>query len=434
METSEIKKINNSIRLLVVLISLIISKSAKATTYFQDNFLESTEYQEFQGKVIDEENKKPLALATILVEDSNISTITNSEGNFIIKVPRTSINKTIIISFLGYKTKHVLLTELKDKKNLITLKSLVTELAEIDINVISDATNLVKEVFNKIKDNYLVNPTIMTAFYRETIKKRRKNVSLSEAIINIYKSPYDSAENDHVELFKSRKSTDYSRLDTLAMKLQGGPFNTLLIDIMKYPEYIFSEDGVNDYNFTYNYPTIINNKRISVISFKQKENIKAPLYEGNLYIDAKNKVLISADYALNITNKELASKIFIRKKPGRANVWPKKINYKVDYREKNGKWYYGYSSAYLEFKVNWSNKLFNSNYSMVAEMAITDWKTNAQKDKLKQKQKLKPSVILTDKIAGFYDTKFWGKHNIIEPEKSIEVAIKKIKRQLDKSK
>jgi hypothetical protein len=39
---------------------------------------------------------------------------------------------------------------------------------------------------------------------------------------------------------------------------------------------------------------------------------------------------------------------------------------------------------------------------------------------------------MMDKASGFSDPDFWGAYNVIEPEKSIEFAIKKIKKQLKK--
>ena len=84
----------------------------------------------------------------------------------------------------------------------------------------------------------------------------------------------------------------------------------------------------------------------------------------------------------------------------------------------------------MEFKVDWKGKLFNSVYSMVAEMAVTDWKKNATGEFPKNKEKIKKSIILSDENIGFTDPNFWGEYNIIEPEKSIESAIKKIQRQM----
>lgn len=203
---------------------------------------------------------------------------------------------------------------------------------------------------------------------------------------------------------------------------------------MKYPEYIFNEVSMEDYDFSFDRTTRINDKLIYVINFKQRPDIYDPLYMGKLYIDAENKILTSAIYSLNITDKEKASKMFVRKKPRNARVYPVEIAYRVDYREKNGRWYYGYSNVLLEFKINWDKKLFNSVYSMSAEMAVTDWEKNIAGEVPKVKDRLKSSIILSEAALGFSDPNFWGEYNIIEPEKSIESAIKKIQRQLKKSK
>jgi hypothetical protein len=126
--------------------------------------------------------------------------------------------------------------------------------------------------------------------------------------------------------------------------------------------------------------------------------------------------------------------MFVRKKPRNAEVWPTEVSYRVDYREKNGKWYYGYSNVLLEFKINWDKRLFNSVYSMSCEMAITDWERNIDNVIPKSKNRIKSSIILSDEAIGFADPNFWGEYNIIEPEKSIESAIKKIQRQLRRGK
>lgn len=400
------------------------------SAFFQDDMQQETDFDQYRGEVVDSDTKKPLVFASLTLEESNISTITNTEGEFLLKIPQSLNDANILVSFLGYKTQTIPLAELKDGNNKINLEVSITELPEINISVPKNAEALVRETLKKKGENYFDDPTLMTAFYRETIKKRRRNVSLSEAVVNIYKTPYTSVKKDGVKLYKARKSTDYSKLDTVALKLQGGPFNALFVDIMKYPEYIFTEETISDYDFSFDRSTRVNDQLIYVVDFKQKEFINAPLYKGKLYIDAENRILTSAIYALNITDKDEASRLFVRKKPANAKVWPNEVAYRVDYREKNGRWYYGYSNVLLEFKINWDKRLFNSVYSMTCEMAVTDWKKNMAADYPKSKERIKSSIILSDEAIGFSDPDFWGEYNIIEPEKSIESAIRKIKRQL----
>jgi len=175
---------------------------------------------------------------------------------------------------------------------------------------------------------------------------------------------------------------------------------------------------------------MINDRPVFVIKFTQLEEVSDPLYQGELYIDVGNKTLTTAIFSLNITDREKAANLFVRRKPAKVDVWPTEVAYRVDYRVRDGKWHFGYSSVNMEFKVNWQDKWFNSVYSMSAEMAITDWEINPDGNLPRNRQRIKKSIILNDEAIGFSDPGFWGEHNIIEPEKSIESAIRKIQRQL----
>jgi len=414
----------NRSKIFSLIILVLLSSLVSFNAYSQ----EDQDFTEYKGEVLDDDTKKPLVFADLNLEGTNISTVTNTEGDFAIKVPNNLSDVTMTISFLGYKKKSIPLSSLKDRNNTISLSPSVTELTEVSINVPKNAETLVKAMLKKKGENYITEQTIMTAFYRETIKKRRKNASLSEAVVEIYKQPYDSRRNDAIKLIKARKNTNYSRLDTLALKLQGGPFSALYADMIKYPDFIFTEDNMSEYIFTFGKSTEVNNRPVYVVNFKQDPKEPYPLYYGKLYIDAETYALTSAIYNLNVENRDLAAQMFIRKKPRRAIVYPTEAAYRVDYRTNNGKWYYGYSNIQLTFKVNWKNKLFNSVYTLQSEMAITDWEANTTGVN-RPKQALRPSVILADEASGFSEPEFWGKYNIIEPEKSIENAIRKISRQ-----
>ena len=390
-------------------------------------------FNEIEGKVIDVNSKDPLIFTDIVINDSNISTVTNTDGEFILKIPESFFDGVITLSYLGYQKKEIKISSIKNNEK-ITLSPAITELDEVSITTITkDAKALVIEMLGKKSEIYNTENTLMTAFYRETIKKRRRNASLSEAVVKIHKQPYNSLRKDYMELVKARKNTDYSKLDTLALKLQGGPFSNLYTDIIKYPEYIFTEEDILLYNFSYDKSTRINDKLVYVVNFKQKENNTTPLYYGKLYIDAETLALTNAVYSLNVSNKELSSQMYVRKKPRKVDVYPTEATYRVNYRTKDGKWQYAYSNISLTFKVNWKGKLFNNTYTLSSEMAITDWEISDTKLTKNRSQIIRPTTILSDKASGFSDPRFWGAYNIIEPEKSIESAIKKIQKQLQRT-
>ena len=396
--------------------------------------LNAQDFIEYSGKVIDGKSKRTLEAASLNVNETNISTITNSEGEFILKVPNQYQDSKVVITLLGYNTRVLPLSELSREGNKVKLYEAVTELSAVSISAYKNAESLVRRVF-KEKNNTVQNESVyMTAFYRETIKRRSRNVSLTEAVVNILKQPHTSPQRDAIKLGKARKRTDYKRLDTVSVKLQGGPFSTIFLDIMKYPEYIFTDETINTYKFTFDEPSTINNRNVYVVNFSPRNNSFNLNYNGQLYIDVQSLALVSANYSLDVSDKKKSKNLLVKKKPSDIIVYPLEANYKVDYKAKNGKWYYSYSNLYLKFKVNKKREIFNKVYTLSSEMAVTDWEINVADKKIKNKERLRPTVIITDAISGFSDPNFWGEYNLIEPDKSIESAIEKIRKNIKKQK
>ena len=179
--------------------------------------------------------------AVISVEKTNISTVTNADGEFLLKVPKADMDKNLLISFLGYENLRIALVSLLPAGNKIRMKPLPFTLPPLEV-ISKDPESIIRKMMENRNKNYSQRDMMMTAFYRETIKKKNTNISLSEAIVEVYKRAYNSSLHDMASLFKSRKSTDYNKLDTLVFKLMGGPFNNIYLDVMRYPDYIFSEN------------------------------------------------------------------------------------------------------------------------------------------------------------------------------------------------
>ncbi|MUU79485.1 carboxypeptidase-like regulatory domain-containing protein [Winogradskyella endarachnes] len=390
-----------------------------------------SDFVEYNGKVIDGRTNKSLEAASLNVNGTNISTISNSEGKFTLKVPKNYSDSKVKISLLGYNTYVIPLSQLTNG-NTVKLYAAVTELSAVSISTYKDAKSLIKKVFNDNNDNFKNESVYMTAFYRETIKRRNRNVSLTEAVVNILKEPNSSKSHDAIQLGKARKSTDYKRLDTVSVKLQGGPFSTIYLDIMKYPEYIFNEENINFYQFSFDAPSTLNNRNVYVVNFLPTNKDLKVNYVGKLFIDVETLALVSANYALDLSDVNRTKNLLVRKKPSDIEVYPLEAVYKVDYKAKDGQWYYSYSNLSLSFKVNKKRELFNKVYTLSSEMAVTDWEVNTEAKRIKNKDRLRPTVIITDAISGFSDPDFWGEYNLIEPDKSIESAINKIRKGIEK--
>lgn len=398
--------------------------------FSQFTFAQNTvNYTLYKAIVIDKNSGNPLAYAGITVEGTNYSTVSNSDGEFAIKLLSSIEDAVINIQFIGYKGKSVQIRDLKNDKNKIELEPVTVELPEISV-ISKDAESLVQSMLEKKGINYGTQEEHLTAFYRESIRRNKTYVSLSEAVVDVYKQSYNSYKSDIVKIYKARKKTDYSKLDTLVFKLQGGPFNSLYLDLLKNPEMIFTDKMLDNYEFTFDRSTRIGKRLIYVVDFKQKKYVEEPLYFGKLYIDAQSLALKTATFKLNLANKEAASRMFIVKKPYNADAYPIETNYRIDFLEKDNKWYYGYSRIELGLRVNWKKKLLNTSFYSTIEMAVTDKDKSDYNKETMSKDRIRPTIVITDEVSGFADPDFWGEFNVIEPEKPIEAAIRKIQKQL----
>lgn len=386
-----------------------------------------------RGVVLDASTNEPLPMVSVAVEGTNMATVTNGEGVFSLNLPADLKQVVLVVSHLGYERATYPLELVEGAVYKVSLKVKPVALPEVNV-VFKDAESLVQAMLDKRKDNYMTEPTLMTAFYRETIRKRKTYVSLLESVVDVLKMPYTSLRMDMASLYKVRKSTDYSRLDTLVFKLMGGPYNTLYTDVMKAPEEVFTDDVFANYVFSFDRSTKLNDRLVFVLNFKQRPHILEPLFYGKLYIDAKTLALASAVYAINMSNQARVNELFVRKKPMNTNVNITKASYQVNYLLRDGHWYLGYCRAEMDVQVDWRRRLFNTNYESVMEMAVTDWTTEVPDDWNRSGTRLRSSVVIADAVSGFADVDFWGASNVIEPDKSIDQAVSKIRKRLSTNK
>jgi len=384
-----------------------------------------------KGKVIDAESRAPLVFATVAVKESNVAIVTNIDGEFTLKVGDLTTSKTLEVSFVGYKNKTIPLSELKDNgsKNVIALESAPIPIKEIIVKPL-DPVSIMEKVISNLNKNYETVPNLMTAFYRETIRKNRTYVSIGEAAVEIFKAPYNSdLRFDGARIYKGRKNTDVEKMDTVLFKLQGGPVSVLELDLAKNTESVLTREAMQNYNYTLSGVVEIDGKPHYVIEFVQKPSVEMPLFMGSFYVEMDSYAISEAEFGFNLTNKEAAQSIFIKKKPLGMKITPEIATYRTKYREQGGKWHFTYSRAEVKFKLDWKKRLFNTYYTTMSEIAITD-RTDKEVIKFAGKDKIKYNDVFSDKVTAFTDKEFWGDYNVIEPDQSIESAIRRLSKKL----
>ncbi|MDA0950884.1 MAG: carboxypeptidase-like regulatory domain-containing protein, partial [Bacteroidetes bacterium] len=231
-------------------------------------------------------------------------------------------------------------------------------------------------------------------------------------------------------VIESRKRNDYKPLDTIALKLQGGPYNLIYLDLLSHRNAILDDESIDQYLFTLTGKVRYNGEDVYIVHFEQLPEIFDPLYKGDLYITVEKHLLSKANFELNITNSEQAAKLFVRKKPKTLRIEPTKVAYRIDYQTARDEPVQVYADLQMEFTVNWRNRLFNRNYTVLAEMAFTRWDDAKREEVKPRNERLRPTVIMADSESGFSDPNFWRNYNVIEPDQDIESILKRIERQL----
>jgi len=414
-----------------VVLLAFVAQTARAGNSSRMKVAGQQNFISIKGKVVDAETGTPLVFASVSVTETNVGIITNIDGEFTLKISESLASKDLEISYLGYKNKVIPVSQMKNNgfKNIISMETAPIPIKEIIVKPLNPE-EIVGKAIDRIGKNYESKPNLMTAFYRETIRKNRTYVSIGEAVVEIFKAPYiNDMRFDGARIYKGRKSSDVEKMDTVLFKLQGGPVSVLQLDIAKNTELILTREAMEYYDYSLTGVIEIDEKPHYKIDFLQKPSVEIPLFMGSLYIEADSYAISEAEFGFNLSDKAAVSSIFIKKKPLGMQVTPEVASYRAKYREQDGKWHFAYSRAEVKFKVNWKKKLFNTYYTTMSEIAVTD-RTDQEVIKFAGKDKIKYSDVFSEKVTAFTDPEFWGDYNVIEPDQSIESAIRRLSRKL----
>jgi len=385
-----------------------------------------------KGKVIDHENKQPLAYATVGILYTSTGTITNTDGQFVLKIPEKYRNSVILISYLGYDALKIQVEQLASYSVVFELIRNVVSLPEIIIRN-PDPLRLISKSIKNFKQNYRDKPCMMTGFYRESIRKDNDYQIVSEAVLTLYKSAYFKIfDNDQIKIQKARKFEKVKPSDTLIIKLKGGLYSCLLMDIIKNTPDFLIESNFSDYIFGSPDIAKYNDESAYIIPFEQRAEITEPYYTGQIYLNMRDLAVIGASFQINPKYiNQLKDKIVHRNR-SKINVSPQKVEYRVTYRQIDNYYYFNHIWCEMIFKTKKKFLPFSHNYTINFEMLTNDLDTiDIQHFARNEADELKS--IFAD-VINDYDENFWGKENIIQPDEPLEKALIRFSKKVNKKK
>lgn len=407
---------------LCMLVALILGPTAFA----QDD---DTNYITINGVVKDRVTRQALPYVNISVINQETATVTNSEGEFTLKIPQTGSEIEILLAQIGYHSSRIKIQGNDTGKRVIWLSPSSMVLKEVIVQGYEPRA-LVRDALEKIPQNYDQQSRLLTGFYRETAKKRRHFINLSEAIISIYKTNYKISEvsHDKVGVMKGRKLVSTKVSDTLAVKLIGGPNIATHLDVVKNPNIILSIEDMDNYEYHMDEITSINGRLQYVVNFMPRRELPYALYFGKMYIDQERLSFTRVEFSLDLSDRIKAIQAILRKKPAGLRFRPQEVSLLVDYTEHDGVSYLSYVRDVIRFRCDWNKRLFHTSYTVTAEMVVTDRKPGQSSD-IARKDRFSDFAVLSDNVSTFYDEDFWGPYNIIQPEEDLDKAIERLKKQ-----
>ncbi|WP_163210369.1 carboxypeptidase-like regulatory domain-containing protein [Bacteroides sp. 519] len=385
---------------------------------------ETPPYTVITGRIFDLFSKEIISSATLIITDAGIGTVSNQDGVFRLAIPDSLKSSTIRISHIGYVNREFTLREVTDGRIDLSLEPKVIPLQEVVIRVINPIQTIQK-MLDERKYNYASNPVDLTVFYREAIEHKKKNVDLTETVLNIYKTGYDyEHSNDQVRLMKMRRIIDQQERDTILTKVKAGIYSALMLDVVKHVPDFLEVSPANEFAYTFADMSVVDNRLVYVIAFEQKQHIKTPLFKGQLYIDTDNYALLEAHIEINPEYVEKATSLYVEKRSRNFRLTLRKAAYTLSYRPGlDGLHYLNHVRGDLEFRVRRKRHWFSSTLKVWFEMVNCKVDTeNVQP--IPRQERFSPRSILSETTHA-YDPDFWGGMNVIVPEEELKEFILK---------
>jgi hypothetical protein len=382
-----------------------------------------------RGRLLDRFTGEPLPFASVGIPERGLGIATNNDGIFQLRLPLDVIDKSLNISYMGYKNQELPLRLLRGTQMDIIMEPDYISMQEVIIRYY-DPNVIMKQALARRKDNYRRAPVYLLSFYREGVQRNNKYLNYSEAIFRVFKQPYGKPfADDQVMMLKARTITNVDHTDTLVVKLKAGVQSALELDIMKHLPDFLDEGAFDKYDFESGGLATINGRNVYAIRFSQNQRLREPLFQGNIYIDMETLAFVEADFELNPKFINRAQhRFFTSRNPG-YQVNMEKASYHISFQEYQGHYHLNHVRAEVEMKFRKRGQLFSNTYRAFLEMAVCHI-DDQNVQRFSRREVLRPHTAFID--HGYkYDDAFWGQYNIITPEIEISEALSEMRSRIE---
>ncbi len=249
-----------------------------------------------KGTIVDIESHAPVSFASILLESSGQTAVSDDKGNFSLLLPANMDKGTLVVSHLGYAPcrKHFhsssdisKFTIFLNRKQVMLTDVLVTGM---------NAASIVSRAFRKIGENYPQFDTFLTGIYTESFFLGEKPDSLKSqytiaAVVEMNQPPYRGPGNSTVRIVEAKKHFEASYDSTVMW--YGGLHQIQKADVVGEQMEFITPHNMKKYRYTIEDTSLYYTKPVYVIGFSP---LKAGSFRGKLYISTSSFAIVKVVY------------------------------------------------------------------------------------------------------------------------------------------
>ncbi|MEP2239148.1 MAG: carboxypeptidase-like regulatory domain-containing protein, partial [Maribacter sp.] len=428
------------------------------------------------GTIVDKKDASALPYAYLKIDDVALGTVTDGDGRFRIIIPEKYTNYNITLGYVGYKDLHLTIKDFIAKDgDVFAMESSNLELMEVVVTPkkMPSAKALLRKVIKNIPDNYASSPTMITGYYRETLKENGVFIKYSDAVCDYYAEPYSNKnykwkeyqnpsdysfsngsfnfysnslhrvhfhhrtlKNEQVAIINSRSSSNLSKRDFEA-NIEGGPLGLFARNRVKYQQSFLGNKANRD--FTYKISEVENTSGgwLYVLEFETKitkeelDAIASPnnrkqwnkankhkLLKGKIYIDQDDFAVIH--YECSVPNK--LKEYFC----GYGDMQVKHFDFKLDvsYKKKGNQYYIDKMRHEDEFIYKDTTDITTTYYSAISEFNTTNIDLNNQTKISEEENFANTTSNQLYELPLEYNDDFWKNYTTENPISVINTTIR----------
>jgi len=235
------------------------------------NNLVGNQPNELSGLIVST-NNQPIPFVHVMIEGTSIDNVTNSDGRFVLKLPKNLCKVQLLVSHINYESQKVKVSCATKTIAKIILNEHTLNLDEVVVSDLS-AESIVRRAIENLKNNFELDSVEYTMFMRETEYKDAQPSMLKEYVFELY---HDKKSKPDFHLLKSRaKAFDAIGKQNIKNERLISVHATESHMMLRYTDNFLKVPKMKHFNYNLNEEVIRNNESFYIIGVEPKKRAKA---------------------------------------------------------------------------------------------------------------------------------------------------------------